>query len=79
MARLNEHGHEILDPQPVARPLNWNAPEPLESMIRRYIRTELSRHAADEGHETFEEADDFDVDDDFDPTSPWELNYDQES
>lgn len=45
-----------------------------------FVRRELSNQAAADGQETFEEADDFDVDDEpADPTTPWELNFDQEA
>lgn len=35
----------------------------------------LGLKAAEQEHETLEEADDFDVGDDYDPTSPWEENF----
>lgn len=74
----NEHGHEVPDPVPVSVPAHLTRPPTLQEQIRRLIRVEASRVAAAQGHETFEEADDFEVGDDFDPRSPWELNYDQE-
>lgn len=78
MAKLNERGHEELDPTPVARAIAFNAPPTLADQIKRLVQYELSRQAASEGQETFEEADDFDVGDDYDPRSPWELQADQE-
>lgn len=77
-SRLDERGHEILDDTPVAIPVRLTRPPTLTEQMRQVIRGELSRAAAAEGYETFEEADDFDVDDDFDPQSPWEMNFDQE-
>lgn len=78
MAQLNERGHEILDETPLAMPLGFKKPESLQSQIQRLVRNELSARAASEGHETFDEADDFDIeDDDYDPRSPWELGFDQ--
>lgn len=76
--RFDENGHEVLDPTPVAIPVGFRRPPSLQEMIRQYVRRELSQQAAAEGHETFEEADDFDVGDDYDPRSPWELDFDQE-
>lgn len=76
MKRLNERGHEICDSRPMEIPMGFKKPESLQEQIRRMIRTEASIRAADQGMETWEEADDFDVDDDFDPTSPWEMNFD---
>lgn len=50
-------------------------PESLDDMVRRLVRHEMfQRAAAQAGHETFEEADDFDVDDDPDLKSPYELD-----
>lgn len=69
--------HEYLDTSPVARPVGFRAPPSLQEMIRMYVRTELSREADRQGHETFEEADDFDVGDDYEPRSQWELSQDQ--
>lgn len=36
----------------------------------------MSLIAQDRGHETIEEADDFNIGDDYDPTSPWEEQFD---
>lgn len=75
---FDSRGWEIPDQTPVARPVGWTAPESLTEQIRRLVRGELSRQAVEAGHESFEEADDFEVGDDFDPQSPWELTADQE-
>lgn len=61
--RLNEKGDEVPDPRPVALPLGYSHPEPLEVRMARMIRQELSQEAARRGAETFEEANDFDVND----------------
>lgn len=71
---LNEKGWEVPDPRPMERPIGWTEPESLQSMIARLIRTEVSRQASQAGAETFEEADDFDVDDDPELRSPYELD-----
>lgn len=73
MAEYNDCGQEIPDPTPVAVPAGWARPPSLEEIIRRHIRTEMSRQAADAGQETFEEADDFEVDEDPDPLSAYEM------
>lgn len=78
MAVYNEFGQEVPDQTPVNIPLKFRAPPTLQEQIRAMVRGELSQVAAQQGHETFEEADDFDVDDDYDPRSPWELDFDQE-
>lgn len=73
-------GREYPDPTPVARPVNWQAPPTIQDQIRRFVREEYSRYAADQGQETFDDADDFDVGDDPpDRTSDHELDADVES
>lgn len=74
---LDEKGWEVLDPTPIARPLRFSRPPTQLEEIRRMMAM-VSREAEQQGHETFEEADDFDVGDDYDPQSPWELSIDQE-
>lgn len=76
--RLDQNGSEIPDPTPVAIPAGFKEPESLENMIRRLVRADDFRRAADqEGFETFEEAEDFEIDDDsFDPSSPYEEVFD---
>lgn len=73
---LNAKGQEVVDPNPVAVPTGLGRSETLSEQIRRLIRTLLSEQAGADGEETFEEADDFDVGDDFDPTTPYEMNFD---
>lgn len=60
-----ENGKEETDPTPIAPPVGYNAPPDLMTMIRTMIqsealRAELSKHEL----ETFEEADDFEIEDD---------------
>lgn len=76
--RQDALGREVPDPQPVAVPAGFKAPESLQDQIRRLIRSEqFQRDLADAGVETFEEAEDFEIDDDmFDPSSPYEEVFD---
>lgn len=75
--RLDAKGHEILDPTPVAIPAGFREPERLAETIQRLVRRGISDLAAEQGFETFEEAEDFDVDDDtFDPATPFETFHD---
>lgn len=76
--RLDEKGHEIPDPQPVEVPAGFKRPETLAEQIRRLVRNEeFQRDLAAQGMETFEEAEDFEIDDDmFDPSSPFEEVFD---
>lgn len=68
MNNLNEKGQEVLDPTPMAIPFGYQRPPTLQEQIRRLMRYEydLMKQATGEDVETPEEADDFDVGDDFD-------------
>lgn len=73
---LTQHGEEIPDPTPVAPPLGYKKIPSLAEQIRQAILSEkLKEAAAAAGVETFEEADDFDVGDDYDPRSPYEETF----
>lgn len=75
MENFDAKGRFIPDPNPVEVPLRFRRPEPLNELIKRLVRNELSQEAADLGEETFEEADDFDMDDeDPEPFSSYELS-----
>jgi len=76
--KFTENGEEIMDPTPVASAMKFKQRSQF-SDIRRYIANELSRQAAENDQETLQEADDFNVGDDFDPTSPYEEQFDPES
>lgn len=56
---LNERGHEVPDPTPVEISTTLRKPESMEDMIRRFVRVEGSRVAAQNDQESFEEANDF--------------------
>lgn len=71
--KFDDRGRELPDSTPLAVPLNWKRPPSLQEMIKQHIRTEMSLSAQDQGMESFEEADDFDVDEDPDPLSQYEL------
>lgn len=64
---------EYPDPTPVEVPLGFRRPPTLQEEISRIIRQQMSQQASQAGFETFEEADDFVVDDDPDPLSPYEV------
>lgn len=75
--RLDANGHELLDPTPVELPANFRVPETLEQRIARLVRSERAQADLDAaGLETFDEADDFEVGEDFDPSSPYETFFD---
>lgn len=70
---------EMPDPTPIAIPVRRALPGSIDEM-RRAIREEMSRAAMNAGHETFEEANDFDVPDadELEPRSPHEYTEMQE-
>lgn len=72
----NNSGKETISDVPKAAPLKMRRPANHWDDIRALIRQEMSEAASNQGMESFEDADDFDVGDDFDPTSPYELNFD---
>lgn len=74
---LTPDGKEILDPTPLAPPVGYFRQPSLTEQIRQMVLSERLRQEAEAaGMESFEEADDFDVGDDFDPTSPYEQDFD---
>lgn len=71
-------GEEIPDPTPMALPVGFRRPETLGDRMKILLRNEEFKRAQEAlGEETFEEADDFDVDDP-DPLdgAPYEDNFD---
>lgn len=69
---------EELDPTPVSVPLGYQQPLTLQEEMRRFIREEISRAAASGGAGTFEEEDDFDIEDEELPLSQYEMDVMQE-
>lgn len=74
---LTDEGYEALSSIPMAPPVGFTKEEPLHLRIKRMVREARLQEELDAaGHETFEEADDFDVGDDYDPSSPFEIEFD---
>lgn len=71
---LDDQGREVLDDTPVAIPVRMKRAETLLEQVQSVVRGELSRQAMAEGLETFDEANDFDVGDDYDPRSEYEVD-----
>lgn len=72
---LNEQGYEIPDNTPVELPSRLRMPMSRTAQIRNMIRFEMSRSAAEQGAETFEEADDFNLPDGEQWVSPYEETF----
>lgn len=74
---LDAKGREVPDPKPLALPLGFKRPETLQEQVQRLIRTSMSAYAQAHDQESFEDADDFDIEDDpLDPSTPYEMEFD---
>lgn len=77
VAKYDEEGREIMDSTPVAIPVGFRKPETIEEKILRLVKASQLQQTLDaNGVETFEEAEDFDVGDDVDPQTPYEMVFD---
>lgn len=75
--KYNEFSHEVMDPTPMEPPLGYKKQPSMVELIREQIRSaRLAEEAEAAGMETFEESEDFDVGDDYDPQSPYENEFD---
>lgn len=78
--RLDAGGREVTDGRPMAPPLGYKKTESLAEQIRRMVQDEhIRRELENSGIETFDEANDFDIGDDVDPSSPYEVHFSSES
>lgn len=75
MAQWTEDGRQIPDDTPVEIPLNLRKGETEAMRIARAVSLEFSQQAEKKGYETWEESQDFDIEDDEDifPQSQFEL------
>lgn len=70
-------GREIPDPIPMAPPVGYQKPFSMVDHLRDIVRREISAAAQSQEMETFEEADDFDIEDELlDPHTPYEAVFD---
>lgn len=74
---LNEQGQLVPDPVPMAPPIGYRPQPDMMDMIRQQVRL-ASMEAERAGLETEDEADDFDVGDDPEIKSPYELDAESE-
>jgi len=75
--RHDEYGRSTNSGIPMAPPVGYVQQPSMIEIVRQQIRSEhLRLQALQAGMETFEEADDFDVEDDFDPSTPYEETFD---
>lgn len=64
---------EVLDPTPVAAPFKFTRPKSLSELVRE---AQFSQVVRDAGYDTFEDFDDFEVEDENDMSSEHELVHD---
>lgn len=67
---------EMPDTVPMEIPAGFRKPETMEEIVQRLVRRQVSEAADARGDETFEESEDFEIDDMFDPSSPYEEVFD---
>lgn len=76
--KYNARGEELPDDTPIELPIRFKRPPTLQEQIKAMVRSELSQSAKAQGMESFEEADDFEVEDDVEIRSAHELTPMQE-
>lgn len=76
MSRKSVRRKEVPDPTPMEIPARFKRPPSQYQQMAEILRSQtFLQHVASQGQETEEEANDFDVGDDFDPSSPWEESF----
>lgn len=70
---IDDNHHEVPCPQPEELIVSKRPPS-LQEQIQRLIKVQLSQQMGQQGAETWEEANDFDVDDELDPISGFEIH-----
>lgn len=78
LGKLTNDGREIVDGTPIAPPLGFIKQPSLHELMRAMVIEHAAARARGQEVETFEDADDFDMDDDDEPSrhSPYEANFD---
>jgi len=72
----NELGEEIIDPVPMAPPLNYKREPSLHEIVAQQIRSSKIREWESQfGPESEEEADDFEIEGDTEPMSKYENDH----
>lgn len=73
---LDERGHELPDPVPMAPPVGYRRQPSMFEVVRDMVKSERLRAETEAaGFESFEDADDFVIGDDYDPHSPYEAQF----
>lgn len=72
--RLTSDGKEKADPTPAALPVGYKHPLSLDQKIQLMVRSAVSAAADEQGYETFDEANDFEIGD----NDPMDSTFDDE-
>lgn len=76
VSKFDELGQELVDGRSMEPPVGYEPSDDIATLIQRAVRGyAVQKEMAESGAETFDEADDFNVGDDFDPTSPYEAYF----
>lgn len=71
--RQDEHGAEIPDSRGVEIPLGFKRPTLLADQVERLFRRSLAEHQANQVPESFAEAENLEIEEEFDEWSPYEV------
>jgi len=71
---LDAYGREKPNPFPLEPPIGYKKQPTIAELMRQAIR-QASEEAKSAGAETEEEANDFDIDDEYDPSTPYEHDF----
>lgn len=74
---FDKNGNLIMDPTPIAPPIGYKKHPSMVEIVRDMVKSErLAQEALASGHETFEEAEDFEIDDEPEQLrSKWENDF----
>lgn len=74
--KFTKSGHEIPDPKPIEEALKLNRAPTLNEIIQASVMQAINNQAVRLGHETIEEADNYNIPDDpIDPNIPMESGF----
>lgn len=76
--RMGEDGLEYLNTDPATIPVRFRRPQSQLDLMRQVVQ-EMSARAQEHEMETWEEANDFDIGDDYEPSSQYEVDDTQEA
>lgn len=73
---LLEDGSEKVSSKPAVAKVPTRQPLTIQQQVRQIVDQHIAAAAQEQGFETPEEADDFEIGEDYDPESPYEYNFD---